>query len=677
LEKKFGDASGAVPLMSAHSSPAGFPSIRKRRFLLSLVWILIGLWVALCIVQGVRVRRWTYDTFDALRFHSDLQRRCMWGLECIGPEGFLNQYEKMAIEEPDWRTFLDYSPLRLLVVREWAIYLQRHFPEITDVPAEEAYDRAMPPEDRNSGSPEQLKRSLEFQFPLLCFGALLDLIGAISAFFLTRLWVRRTKPLTTSSWLLQHLHGTWQGLIAATLFWFNPNTLLNAYGWPTWDTWIVPMFLLAALLSSLDYWFCSGLVLATGMMLKGQQLAVVPVFILWALISGGLGPTSRWIIGLVLGVGLIVSPWMITYLPPEKVQAARLEQSLPAGDWSPTLFAINRMPDWPAMTWIYFTAAVVAAAMYFRHKKWHIAAGAAAVFILAYWPWLLRRNREWWAIGVLCAAALSASTALVPRRGQWFSIAAIFGGGLLLCMLIFHGSTAWWLCAFHFPSIQAPFLIYGPASNIPGIFELRFGWPPEIDAVAFTLPALIAFSHGWFTHLAIWPAAPLAVTSGTLFDSIYFILLILSGIGIGLHARRHDPRFLVALVTPWLMFFLFPVRLHERYLLFAAATASICIGHGLGMTLLGFVLTVASSVMTLDQMWGNDLPRWGSDLAQQFPSIFSPDAGLTIQSYVQNTHPDIGWGVLVAAMVFFYLTMMPSPKALRKAKSLLRSPPQV
>lgn len=80
------------------------------------------------------------------------------------------------------------------------------------------------------------------------------------------------------------------------------------------------------------------------------------------------------------------------------------------------------------------------------------------------------------------------------------------------------------------------------------------------------------------------------------------------------------------------------------------------------MTLLGMVLTVASTVMTLDQMWG-DVPRWGLELSSRFPYLFSPQAGFTIQHYVQNTHPDIAWGILVAATVFFYLTMAPSRRS--------------
>ena len=639
----------------------------QRRLVLVSIWTPLVILATLGIREGWRLRLWTFDTFDALRWDSDIQRRVMWGLESTGPEGFLNQYDKMAIEQPSWFTFLDYSPLRLLVVRQWAVYLRRHFPQCATVPPARAYNLVLPPALRASGSPEARRHALEFHLPLLRFDAILDFLGAVCAFALTRLWVRRASSVD-SHWLRRHFHGTWQGLVAAALYWFNPNTLLNGYGWPTWDTWVPPFFLLAALLASLDFWLVSGIALAVGMMFKGQQLAIAPIFPIWALVARGLPAGLRWIVGFVLATGLLVSPWMLTYLPPDALAQARaIQASTPIDRWPQTLMAIPRAFDWAAVFWIASTAVAAAIALHFRTDRLQMLIGIVICFLLAAWP-VLREEPAAARWTILAAAVLLAASVLLLPIGSWPLVAAaIIGAGLLLCMLLFHGSTAWWLCAFRFPQVQAPFLIYGPASNIPAVFELRFGWPREISQTAFTVPSIAIFAHGWLSRHAIWPAVPLDVSSGQLFDVLFFVLLIASGIGIGIQARRRDTRVLVALVTPWILFFLFPVRLHERYLLFAAATASICIGHSVGMTLLGVVLTLASCVMTLDQMWSN-VDRWGRDLSRAFPRLFTPQAGFTIRHYVENTHPDIAWGILVIAMVFFYLTVTVPRRTARSVK---------
>ncbi len=159
-----------------------------------------------------------------------------------------------------------------------------------------------------------------------------------------------------------------------------------------------------------------------------------------------------------------------------------------------------------------------------------------------------------------------------------------------------------------------------------------------------------------------WPASALNVTSKQLFDTIYAILLTISGLAIGLQARRNDRRLLAALVTPWLLFFMFPVQIQERYLLFAAGVSVISVGQSIGAALLGIFLSFVTTVMTLNVMMDHgDVGAFGAKLCKAFPRLFSPASGQTIREYIQGTHPDIAWGVLVAAGVFFYLSLAPSP----------------
>ena len=150
-------------------------------------------------------------------------------------------------------------------------------------------------------------------------------------------------------------------------------------------------------------------------------------------------------------------------------------------------------------------------------------------------------------------------------------------------------------------------------------------------------------------------------------------MLLLSGIAIGIQARRNDRRMLVALVTPWIMFFVFTVQMQERYLLYGAAAAACCIGDSIGMALLGFLLTIASATMTLNCLLtyhAADRAAFGENLSQAFPHIFSPQSGETILQYLEATHPDIGWGVLVIGMVFLYLSLMPSPNRRQRMEGL-------
>jgi hypothetical protein len=99
----------------------------------AFLWLLIIAVGSLAAFAGIKLRIWTFDAFDPIRFRDDLRRGVFWGLHASGPEGFLNQYSKMDPEIPEWQNsrwtpWLDYGPLRLLVMRQWGAWQRKNFP---------------------------------------------------------------------------------------------------------------------------------------------------------------------------------------------------------------------------------------------------------------------------------------------------------------------------------------------------------------------------------------------------------------------------------------------------------------------------------------------------------------------------------------------------------------------
>jgi hypothetical protein len=112
---------------------------------------------------------------------------------------------------------------------------------------------------------------------------------------------------------------------------------------------------------------------------------------------------------------------------------------------------------------------------------------------------------------------------------------------------------------------------------------------------------------------------------------------------------------LVALSVPWLVFFVFPVEIHGRYMLFPAAVSAICIGDSIGMGMLSVVMTLIATVQILDDMLqGGDRDGMGDLLSSRYPGIFGPDCANTIYRYLQGTHPDLAWAVLLIVGILFY-----------------------
>ncbi len=662
LAPQTSDAEPTFDAAPANPIPALSPSRLPIYAVRGLIWILIVGFLGVCFVEGVRLRRFAFEVSDPIRFVFDMKRNVFWAFAGSGPEGMLNQYEKMAPQVPEWQDpnwvpWFDYGPLRMLVMKEWGSWIRNHYPSALD----DTWTVAWQPE-------------YAFTAPVLHFNMAMELLASICAFFLTWLWVRRGSAAQPPP----HFCGVWRAVAAALLIWFNPAVFVSGYMWATYDSWVLPWFLLAALLASLDWWLLSGLALAVGANFKGQQLAVVTIFIVWPLIQFRVGAALRWCIGLTVGFAAITSPWLLSYLPAAKLQAARdIQANLAVSQYPPDLFVIHRTFDVPAAIWVFEMLVVAAAVPWLmrtlrptkvepqstRFKTFlysqHAWIGGGVLFIIAavYWPWLLPQNRHIWFLGLLAGGAIAAATLLFRQRNQPFVLAAVAGGGLLACMQLFHGSHAWWDCAFHYGTIHWPYLIWGRTSNLPALFMERWGWSRDVADVAFTMPAIHLF------HLHI---APFDVTSKQMFNTIFAILLPISAIAVGFQARRRDKRMLVALCTPWLLFFCFPVQIQDRYLMFGAASAAIAVGQSVGAAMLGVFLSCVTAAMTLQVMLENcSISNFGQSLADRFPSICTPDAGDTIYRYINGIHPDVAWGVLAATAIFFYLSLTRSPRPAR------------
>jgi hypothetical protein len=163
----------------------------------------------------------------------------------------------------------------------------------------------------------------------------------------------------------------------------------------------------------------------------------------------------------------------------------------------------------------------------------------------------------------------------------------------------------------------------GRTSNLGSILGVRYGWTPQ--SVVFT----IARYH-------------LDVTLRLLLIAIYTIAMIVCALATARLARRRDPRMLVAIITPWLLMFALLPQMHERYLVYAAAVSALAAGVDLGLTLLHLLVTAISAVMIAQGMLVRDpafAPAW--------------------LKFVNGTHPDVGWLVLLCTAIFLYAALMP------------------
>jgi len=612
----------------------------QQRPLIALIqWAIVLCVIVASVFLGFRARVWQFNVTEPVHFYSDVTRNWLWGSYTwhnIHDKGrsFFDTYDDLGIQSRERNPYTDYAPLRMAVFTMWAASDEKAYP------------------DRHYRFPNnKTPTTRDFHAFYVDFNAAMELVGAIGAFMLTRYIVRRSRFAADEAEPFWTTTGVGAGLAAALILWFNPAMWLSAHSWPGGDSWIIPPFLWAVYFCASGRWFVGGAVLGLGALFKGQQFIVAPMFLLWPLFQ--LRPTRalRFIAGVLALFGLATTPWTLTHVDAMTI----------------------RHVDWLAVSFVTCgVTLIVALPLLLKSlgRKWDPENGvrpslrlllALPCVLALFWPLLLHVERTNGtqlylskdAISVLLFILVLTVTlvaAFIRPRNILIAAAGVAGASALLSMPLFNTCFAWFDAGYLFGTNHWEVMIMGKTSNLPGLMERRFGWHGDnvINQVQAT----------W--HLF---GLTIELTLRKIFFWIYATLLVLASAGIAMQHRRRSRRFLVAICTPWLLFFCFPAQIHERYLLFGAAVAAVCAGYGVGMALLGIFLSAVTWIMTmnvlLDDPWRER--AWNGFLANMYPNLFARDTRFSqeLQKFLTGTHPDIGWAVLLATGVFFYITVTP------------------
>jgi len=427
-------------------------------------------------------------------------------------------------------------------------------------------------------------------------------------------------------------------LVAATMAWLNPGSMLDSFGWPQWDSWLPPFFLVAAILVTLDWWIAAGLLLGVGCMFKGQLLFVSPVLVLCPLLAGWPGRCLRIVAGMAAGAGLVVWPWLVTNMAAmrwifiavmvagffcaasslrgllrqqfaELARAGRVRWRRFVERWSPAL----------ANALLWMAALVLGALLYILLRlflnHWTPSPPVLLGLSVAIVPWFLPRR-------------------LIPG---WLLL--VFASALWLVAFDLGGSWSWWKIGFVYGTQKHPDIQLGAASlsNLSSILGERYGWQLHDHVTTLNLPLFGTIDLDLQSFCA-W---------------IFFATVLMCTVAAAIHMRRRDPRFLIALVAPWVLFTTLLTQMTARYTVLPAVIGSTLIGISAEMSLLPFLQTVLACTMLGNQMM-----------------LLHASTSPVALSITQPTHPALAWAMMLVAAIYLLLAMIPSRRSAAQTEVL-------
>lgn len=214
-------------------------------------------------------------------------------------------------------------------------------------------------------------------------------------------------------------------------------------------------------------------------------------------------------------------------------------------------------------------------------RSGRVLAGFLATLALIVSPWLLRNPLAWTAV----MAVAIASAAILWWRGSghtWPWTAGLAAIATFFVGAWGGGSFAWLRVGFLYGSEHYPYLFVSSCYNLPSLMA-HLGWSLKTPYWSAHFGSLhLAFTWQWTLRL------------------LYLGTLVLCGLGAARHARRRDPRLLIAIAAPWLLMFALLGQMHERYLLWGAVLSAVALGVSLPLTLLHFLFSAMSAAMIAD-----------------------------------------------------------------------------
>lgn len=270
-------------------------------------------------------------------------------------------------------------------------------------------------------------------------------------------------------------------------------------------------------------------------------------------------------------------------------------------------------------------------------------------------PWMLRNidgsMNQGSVVWMSCVTLTIAVFAIIAiwrrwRLGKWLWIcSALFGASFLLCMTITGASDAWFICGYEFGTRHFNRLAVGLPNNIPAVLDKTFDFGSDTD-VYYPILTLAGYT------LTLKPAMQI----------LTLVLTLITTIATAMLHKRNDSRVLIAAVLPWLFAYLFPLQIHERYLLYFAASSMCLLGAGVLPMVMGWLASIVAALSTLavllkpERLFAHEMD------APDSPFVIH---GQSIRDVALLFHPHAAWFLLAMAIAMLTIVWLPRAKEQR------------